>query len=59
MTCCCWHPSPSTQLNPIPQTLWAGRRRGIEQENILMGCAFLGGDNFLSSLAVEIVCLAL
>lgn len=59
LTCCCWHPAPSTQLNQIPQTLWAGRRRGIEQENILMGCAFLGGDNFLSSLAVEIVCLAL
>ena len=30
----------------------------MEEENILMGCAFLGVDNFLFSSAVEIICLA-
>lgn len=31
----------------------------MEEKSILMGCAFLGVDNFLSSLAAEIICLAL
>lgn len=33
--------------------------RGIGEKSILMGCTFLRGDNFLSSLAAEIICLAL
>jgi len=47
-----------TPFIQTPGHLWAGRRRWIELENILMGCAFLGGDNFFFSFAAEIICLA-
>lgn len=43
----------------MPQNLWVRSTRGIGEKSILMGCTFLGGDNFLSSLALEIICLAL
>lgn len=59
LTCRCWYQkvisSFTYALNQTLWNLWASRR---QEENILMGCAFLRVDNSLSSLAAEIICLA-
>lgn len=46
-------------VNNWSKFLASEERQRIEDENILMSCAFLGVDNFLSSLVLEIICLAL
>lgn len=49
--------APTPQSNQIQQTMGREEARGRTREHFNGLC--IGGDNFLSSLAVEIVCLAL
>lgn len=49
--------APTPQSNQILQTVGGEEARGRTREHFNGLC--IGGDNFLSSLAVEIVCLAL
>lgn len=49
--------APTPQSNQILQTVGREEARGRTREHFNGLC--IGGDNFLSSLAVEIVCLAL